>query len=68
MIVSACILFDILLQTNIEITAETDFNRLLQIEEEQVQKMCEDIIALKPDLVFTEKGVSGICTCTLRIQ
>lgn len=47
------------LQTNIEITAETDFNRLLQIEEEQVQKMCEDIIALKPDLVFTEKGVSG---------
>ena len=21
--------------------------------------MCEDIIALKPDLVFTEKGVSG---------
>ena len=63
-IVSACILFDILFQTNIEITAETDFNRLLQIEEEQVQKMCEDIIALKPDLVFTEKGVSGICTCT----
>lgn len=48
------------LQTNIEISAETDFNRLLQIEEEQVQKMCEDIIALKPDLVFTEKGVSGI--------
>lgn len=47
-------------QTNIEITAETDFNRLLQIEEEQVQKMCEDIIALKPDLVFTEKGVSDL--------
>lgn len=46
-------------QTNIEITAETDFNRLLQIEEEQVQKMCEDIIALKPDIVITEKGVSG---------
>ncbi len=36
-----------------------DFTRLLQIEEEQVQKMCEDIIALMPDLVFTEKGVSG---------
>ncbi len=36
-----------------------DFTRLLQIEEEQVQKMCEDIITLKPDLVFTEKGVSG---------
>lgn len=24
--------------------------------------MCEDIIALKPDLVFTEKGVSGMDT------
>ena len=47
-------------QTNVEITAETDFSRLLQIEEEQVQKMCDDIIALKPDLVFTEKGVSGM--------
>ena len=51
-------------QTNIEISAETDFNRILQIEEEQVQKMCEDIIALKPDLVFTEKGVSGTETDT----
>ena len=46
-------------QTNIEITAETDFTRLLQLEEEFIQKMCSDIIALKPDLVFTEKGVSG---------
>ena len=50
----------VLWQTNVEITAETDFSRLLQIEEEQVQKMCDDIIALKPDLVFTEKGVSGM--------
>lgn len=47
-------------QTNIELSAETDFTRLLQIEEEQVQKMCEDIIAIKPDLVFTEKGVSDL--------
>ena len=47
------------LQTNIEISGEMDFSRLLQLEEEHVKKICSDIIALKPDLVFTEKGVSG---------
>lgn len=47
-------------QTNIEITKETDWNRILQIEEEQVKAMCDKIISVKPDLVFTEKGVSGM--------
>lgn len=47
-------------QTNVEISGETDFTKLLQIEEEYVQKVCADIIALKPDLVFTEKGVSDL--------
>ncbi|KAG0169895.1 T-complex protein 1 subunit gamma [Apophysomyces sp. BC1034] len=47
-------------QTNIEISKEADWNRILQIEEEQVKAMCEKIIALKPDLVFTEKGVSDL--------
>lgn len=47
-------------QTNIEITQEEHWNRVLQIEEEQIKSMCEKIIAFKPDLVFTEKGVSGI--------
>lgn len=46
-------------QTNIEITKEEDWNRVLQIEEEQIKAMCEKIIEFKPDLVFTEKGVSG---------
>lgn len=46
-------------QTNIEITKEEDWNRILQIEEEQVKAMCDAIIAVKPDLVITEKGVSG---------
>lgn len=46
-------------QTNIEITKEEDWNRVLQIEEEQIKSMCEKIIEYKPDLVFTEKGVSG---------
>lgn len=49
-------------QTNIEITKETDWNRILQIEEEQVKAMCDKIIELKPDLVFTEKGISGMLT------
>jgi T-complex protein 1 subunit gamma len=47
-------------QTNIEITKEEDWNRILQIEEEQVKAMCEHILAVNPDLVITEKGVSGM--------
>lgn len=46
-------------QTNIEISKEEDWNRFLQIEEEQIKAMCDKIIEFKPDLVFTEKGVSG---------
>lgn len=46
-------------QTNIEISKEADWNRILQIEEEQVKAMCESILAVNPDLVITEKGVSG---------
>jgi T-complex protein 1 subunit gamma len=46
-------------QTNIEVSKEEDWNRILQIEEEQVKSMCDHILALKPDLVITEKGVSG---------
>lgn len=47
-------------QTNVEIIGEQDFTRMLQIEEEYVQRICADIIAVKPDLVFTEKGVSDL--------
>lgn len=47
-------------QTNIEITNEGDFARLLEIEEEYIQGLCANIIAVKPDLVFTEKGVSDL--------
>lgn len=47
-------------QTNIEITKEEDWNRVLQIEEEQIKAMCDAIVAVKPDLVITEKGVSDL--------
>lgn len=47
-------------QTNIEITKEEDFSRILRMEEEFVEKMCNEVIALKPDLVITEKGISDL--------
>jgi len=51
------------LQTDIEITREEDFARILQMEEEYVQQICEDLVRVKPDLVITEKGISGNNTC-----
>ncbi|KAL8831669.1 MAG: hypothetical protein Q9170_005192 [Blastenia crenularia] len=47
-------------QTNIEISKEEDWNRILQIEEEQVKIMTDAIIAVKPDVVITEKGISDL--------
>jgi T-complex protein 1 subunit gamma len=44
--------------TNMEFTKEEDFKRALQMEEEEVKKMCDYILAVKPDVVITEKGVS----------
>jgi T-complex protein 1 subunit gamma len=47
-------------QTNMEISNDQDWNTLLQIEEEYVANMCQEIIAHKPDIVITEKGVSDL--------
>merc|ERR1719146_7118 len=47
-------------QTNVEITKEEDWEMMLMQEEEEVQKLCEDIIKFKPDVVITEKGVSDL--------
>ncbi|OXU27529.1 hypothetical protein TSAR_001612 [Trichomalopsis sarcophagae] len=47
-------------QTNVEILKETDFTRMLELEEETIKKICNDIIAVKPDVVFTEKGISDL--------
>lgn len=46
--------------TNIEISQEMDFSKILKQEEEYVEKICKEIIAFKPDLVITEKGVSDL--------
>merc|ERR1711865_668176 len=47
-------------QTNVEVTKEDDWEKLLMQEEEEIRKVCDDIIKVKPDLVITEKGVSDI--------
>lgn len=46
-------------QTDIEIKKEEDWNRVLEIEEEQIKGLCDKLNEFKPDIVFTEKGVSG---------
>merc|ERR1712072_1253169 len=45
---------------NKEITQEADWEKLLMQEEEEMKKVCDDIIKVKPDLVITEKGVSDL--------
>lgn len=47
-------------QTNVEITQESDWSRLLEIEEEYVTKLCTELLSFKPDLIITEKGVSDL--------
>jgi len=49
-------------QTNVEITKEEDFMRLLELEEQYIKNLCADIIKLKPDVVCVEKGVSDLAS------
>ena len=46
--------------TNVEITTEDDFNALLKQEEEYIEQICAQIVAFRPDIVITEKGVSDL--------
>jgi T-complex protein 1 subunit gamma len=47
-------------QTHVDIKGEGDFEAILKAEEEYVENQCKDIIKLRPNLVFTEKGVSDL--------
>jgi len=47
-------------QTNVEITKEEDWDTLLRMEEEYIENMCAQIVAVRPDIVITEKGVSDL--------
>jgi T-complex protein 1 subunit gamma len=44
--------------TNMEMNTEEDFRKALEQEETEVRKMCDYILAVKPDVVICEKGVS----------
>merc|ERR1712086_1190120 len=46
--------------TNIEISNEEDFAKLLEIEENFIREQCETIISFNPTVVITEKGVSDL--------
>ena len=47
-------------QTNMEFSKEADWSRAQEIEEQQIKDLCHKLLEFKPDLVITEKGVSGI--------
>lgn len=46
--------------TNLELSNEADFEAILRMEEEYIENVCKNIIAVKPDLVITEKGLSDL--------
>merc|ERR1712054_757765 len=46
--------------TNVEITKEEDFAKLLEIEENWIREQCEAIISFNPTVVVTEKGASDL--------
>ena len=45
---------------NVQIEKEEDWNALLRIEEEYIENVCAQIVAARPDVVITEKGVSDL--------
>ena len=47
-------------EVNIEVMKDDDWDKLLALEEDFIKDMCAKIIALKPDVVITEKGLSDL--------
>lgn len=47
-------------QTDVQLENESDYEAILRLEEDWIRKVCGEIIAFKPDLVITEKGVSDL--------
>ena len=54
-------------QTNMEFSKESDWSSARNIEEEQVKALVNMILEFNPNLVITEKGVSGALLLTLSI-
>lgn len=46
--------------TEVQLERQGDFEKLLEIEEEFIRRMCYDILKFKPDIVITEKGCSDL--------
>lgn len=46
--------------TTVLVDKEEDFAKLLEQEENYIRDICKQILKFKPDLVITEKGVSGL--------
>ena len=46
---------------------QDDWNAILKQEEDYIEKICGEIIALRPDIVITEKGVSGAFVLSCRV-
>jgi len=46
--------------TNVEMSKEEDFTKLLKLEEGEIIRLCEAILKFEPDVVITEKGVSDL--------
>jgi len=47
-------------QTDVELTKEEDYRKMLDMEQDYIKQMCDNIIAVKPDIVITEKGCSDL--------
>jgi T-complex protein 1 subunit gamma len=47
-------------QTDVELTNEEDYKKMLDMEQNAIKQMCDNIIAVKPDIVITEKGCSDL--------
>lgn len=51
--------------TNMEFSNKEDFSRALEIEEEQIRKMCDLIVGTGANIVITEKGISDLALSIL---
>lgn len=51
--------------TSMEFSNKDDFTRALEIEEEQIRRMCAKIIETKADVVITEKGICDLALSIL---
>lgn len=47
-------------ETNVEMTSAAHWRRYLELEEQFIRQQCRAVVALKPDVLVVEKGVSDM--------